>query len=272
MEATGGGEFAAIARLVARLPTPPPGETWIGDDAAVLAGGLLAAADVVVEGVHFELSTSSYADVGWRAVAVNVSDIAAMGGRPAYLLVTVAGPRETDLEALYDGIAAAAAASGCAVVGGDLAGASTLSVSVTVLGTTDGRPAVLRSGARAGDVVHVTGTVGHGLASGYRERPTPRLEEGLAAAAAGATAMIDVSDGFLADLLHILEASGVGCELGDVPLAPGVAPAEALGGGEDYELIICGPPEAPLPGSRVGVIVADTSARPAAAGWEHRFS
>src|SRR3954470_1920865 len=123
------GEFDVIERLRRMLPGPPLGETWIGDDAAVVAapsaGPLLLAADTVVEGVHFRWQADP-APVGWKALAVNVSDIAAMGGRPVHALVTVAGPVHTDFDALYRGLAAAAAEYGCSIVGGDLSNADLL--------------------------------------------------------------------------------------------------------------------------------------------------
>ncbi len=113
-------EFQAIEQIRRRLPAAPPGEVWVGDDAAVVAGvtgPALLAADLVVAGVHADLDLVGLEDVGWKAVVANVSDIAAMGGQPRYLLVSVAAPPGLDLDRLYDGIAAAAAAYGCAVVG-----------------------------------------------------------------------------------------------------------------------------------------------------------
>src|SRR5205807_432458 len=146
-------------------------------DAAVLrppAGGwLLLATDVVVEGVHFRPETD-LADVGWKALVVNVSDIAAMGGRPAHALVTVAGPSSVDLDRLYRGLVDAACEYACPMVGGDLANADQLVVSVAVTGTVDGAP-VLRSGARPGDAIFVTGPLGAAAASGYTVRPRARV-------------------------------------------------------------------------------------------------
>src|SRR2546423_8514292 len=132
------------------LRSPPAGETWIGDDAAVVVpplGGLLLAADLVVVGVHADLSLVGLDDFGWKALSVNVSDIAAMGGEPTHALVSLAGPAHTDLEALYRGIAEAVDYYGCAVVGGDLSSADQLVVSVAVIGDAGSRPPVLRSGA-----------------------------------------------------------------------------------------------------------------------------
>jgi thiamine-monophosphate kinase len=259
-------EFDAIRRFAAAYPK-------VGDDAAVLADGLLAAADAIVEGIDF-VPESPLPDVGWRAVAVNVSDIAAMGGRPESLLVSVIGPDETDLRALYRGIDEACGAFGCEVVGGDLSNGPVLAVSIAVLGRCpDGVSPVLRSGARAGDVVWATGPFGHAAAQWYRVRPMPRIELGVEAARRGATAMIDVSDGLAADLVHVCEASGVGVDIENVPVAAGATREQALGGGEDYELLFSlpdgvDPPEECL---RIGTIVDDVTARPQGAGWQHRF-
>jgi thiamine-monophosphate kinase len=274
----------------------------MGDDAAAVRappGFLLLASDILVEGTHFDLSFSTPADAGWKAVAANVSDIAAMGGRPLHLLVSVAGPPRFDVEALYEGIADAAREWRCAVVGGDLANGPVATVAVAITGTTDGLPPVCRSGARAGDHVLVTGPLGaaaaqlralrrgdaeHGWA---HRRPTARVVAGRAAAEAGATAMIDVSDGLAADLGHILDASLVGVRLDRVPVHADATLDDALGGGDDYELVIC----APDPGAVVDVVVAAGEPEPQvigrctedpgerllagapmpAGGWEHQW-
>jgi thiamine-monophosphate kinase len=253
------GEFAIIDRLRRRLPGPPAGETWIGDDSAVLGpdeGRTLLTTDATVAGVHADLALMGLDDLGWRAVATAVSDIAAMGGRAAQLLVAVAGPPPTDLEILFGGVAEAAAAHRCAVVGGDLSNATEVVVVVTVRGVVgDGPAPVLRHGARSGDHVFVTGPLGAAaaglrtlragnevaeLARAYR-RPRALLDEGQAARWAGATAMIDVSDGLGADLGHIARSSAVGVRLGDVPVAAGATVDEALGGGDDYQLVFTAP-------------------------------
>ncbi|HVF75190.1 MAG TPA: thiamine-phosphate kinase [Acidimicrobiales bacterium] len=269
MDATGGGEFAAIRRLAELFPA-------IGDDCAVV-DGLLLAADAVVDGVH----GSDPEALGWKAVVANVSDVAAMGGRPLYLLVTVSGPPSTGLDALYRGITAAARAYDCEVVGGDLTNAPTLVVSVSVVGRCDGAP-VLRSGAGVGDSVFVTGPLGGAAASGWTARPEARVAEGNAAREAGATAMIDVSDGLGADLGHVCDASAVGVDLFRIPVADGATEDQALGGGEDYELVFTAPDvervvdtfsEAGLAvPERIGVCVADVTVRPPRRGWEHRWS
>jgi thiamine-monophosphate kinase len=259
------GEFAAIERLRRRLPGPPTGEVWIGDDAAVLGpveGRLVLTTDLSVAGVHGDLALIGLDDLGWRALASAVSDVAAMGARPDGALVAVAGPPTTDLDLLYEGVAASSEAHGCPVVGGDLSSAHELVVAVAVTGHVKGDPGpVLRSGARAGDHLFVTGPLGGGAAglralqagaaagargrSGWvdpveeaHRRPRARLAEGEAARLAGAAAMVDVSDGLLADLGHLADASGVGFRLDQVPVCPGATIEDALGGGEDYELVL----------------------------------
>ena len=260
-------EFAAIRRFAARYPA-------VGDDAAVLEGGLLAATDAIVAGVDF-VDNAPLDDVGWRAVAVNVSDIAAMGGLPESLLVTVVGPDDVDLDLLYEGIDRACEAFGCTVVGGDLSNGSELVVNVAILGRCpEGVAPVLRSGATVGDVVWVTGNLGHAAAHWYRLRPEPRVDLGVQIARRGATAMIDVSDGFAADLLHLCEASGVGVDIEAVPVAPDATEEQALSGGDDYELLFTLPSGVDAPDGciRVGTIVGDVAARPEdVPGWEHRF-
>ncbi|MEO6120580.1 MAG: thiamine-phosphate kinase [Acidimicrobiales bacterium] len=262
MDATGGGEFAAIDRIRRLLPPAPAGETWSGDDAAVVlpsasGAALLLTTDAVVAGVHADLDLVGLDDFGWKAVAAAVSDVAAMGGAARWLLAAVCGPPDTDLDRLASGMVEAAAAHSCPLVGGDLSRADQLVVTVTVVGEVagPGPPAVRRAGARAGDWVLVTGPLG-ASAAGLRllraaaaagrgvagpcadahRRPRARLAEGRQVRLAGAGAMIDVSDGLSADLGHLASASGVGLRLDDVPVADGATFEEALGGGEDYEL------------------------------------
>lgn len=260
-----GGELAAIERIRLILSDrPPAGETWIGDDAAVISTAalghhLLLATDAVVGGVHADLGLVGLDDFGWKALAAAVSDIAAMGGRPSHALVSVIGPPDTDLGLLYHGLSEASRHWSCPIVGGDLVSAPTLVVSVAVTGVApDGARPILRSGARAGDLLFVTGALGASaaglaclrsgqldpqgqqLARAHR-RPLARVAEGLAAVAGGATAMIDVSDGLATDLGHLADASGTGFELDGIPVAAGASEADALGGGEDYELIFAAP-------------------------------
>jgi thiamine-monophosphate kinase len=306
------GEFAAIAAIRAALPEPAdPAEVWIGDDAAVLAlpagDHLLLAADTVVAGVHADLSLTGLDDLGWKALMAAVSDVAAMGGEAGVALVTVAGPPGTDLAALYEGLGSAAAASECPIVGGDLANAGNLVVTVAVTGSCAGAP-VCRSGARPGDVVWVSRPLGaaaaglrryRALAAGAAKeegdaallrahaRPTADLAAGRAARRAGAHAMIDVSDGLAADLGHLAAASGVGIGVDEVPVARGATRAEALTGGEDFAVAFCAPPEAPvldafsgLPAPiRIGacttgppgVMVQGQPVEPGTGGWQHRW-
>jgi thiamine-monophosphate kinase len=262
------GEFAIIERLRGLL-ADPAGSDLLGDDAAVVPPGLgsvLLTADAVVAGVHADLGVVTVGDMGWKAVAANVSDIAAMGGRPRYALVTVVGPLgEVDTDLLFSGVLAAADAYDCTVAGGDLSSAPALMVAVAMVGEADvsGRPPVRRSGAAPGDTLFVTAPLGASaaglallragrggeapdLASAHR-RPRARVAEGLVAREAGATAMIDVSDGLAADVRHLADESGVGVVLDHVPVAIGVSrvsdepEALALGGGEDYELLFAAP-------------------------------
>jgi thiamine-monophosphate kinase len=306
------GEFAAIAAIRASLPEPgDPAEVWIGDDAAVLAlpagDHLLFAADTVVAGVHADLSLTGLDDLGWKALMAAVSDVAAMGGEAGVAVVTVAGPPGTDLSLLYRGLGSAAAASGCPIVGGDLTNAGDLVVTVAVTGSCAGAP-VCRSGARAGDAVWVSRPVGASAAGlrRYRElaagaekaendavllrahaRPAADLAAGRAARQAGARAMIDVSDGLIADLGHIAAASGVALFVDRVPVAPGATREEALRGGEDFALAFCAPDEAavwqafaglPAPiriggcaDGAPGIIVEGQPVDIATGGWEHQW-
>jgi thiamine-monophosphate kinase len=236
----------------------------LGDDAAVLglpAGRPLAVSvDSVVEGVHVDLALSSPADVGWKALMGALSDLAAMGAAPLAALVALcvpggAGDGELALGVMA-GVAEASVAAACPVVGGDVSGSEQLVVSVTVLGTTDqaGPGPVSRAGALPGDALLLTGPCG-GSAAGLRalrageaadgassvrayRRPVARLDEGGIARRCGAHAMIDVSDGLALDLHRMADASGVGFRLDEVPAAPGATLRDALGGGEDYELLI----------------------------------
>jgi len=275
----------------------------IGDDAAVVRIGpwCLLAADTVVAGVHADLTLSGLDDLGWKAVAVNVSDIAAMGGTPAHLLVTVAGPPGTDLDLLYRGIGDAAQRWGCPVVGRDLVNAPVLVVTVAITGSLPGPP-ILRSGARAGDGIWVTGPLGlaaaglralkergkgaTGAAADAHRRPRPSVPAGLAARAAGASAMIDISDGLAADLGHLADASGVGLDLDAVPTAAGANQDDALTGGEDYVLAFTAADDGAVLTAfaalsrpiRIGTCLPDSGARlvlgrpfPSRRGWVHEW-
>jgi thiamine-monophosphate kinase len=290
------------------------------DDAAVLevpgGGRLVVSVDSVVEGVHVDLSLCEPSDVGWKALMGALSDLAAMGAAPLGALIALCVPGGSGDGSLalgvMEGVAEASAATGCPVVGGDVSGAGELVVAVTVLGTVgsgSGSGPVSRAGARAGDVVLVTGPCG-GSAAGLRtlreqrqvrvvgdgaaaeagaayRRPVARLREGELARLGGAHAMIDVSDGLALDLHRLADASGVGFALDDVPVAAGATLDEALGGGEDYELVLTVDP-ADLEGLTasfgaaglrapvcVGKVTADAGARTLGGrpldrmGWQH---
>ena len=271
------GERGLIARLRRRLPPPGPEVLLgIGDDAAAVTWGaetLLLTTDTLLEGVHFRRSTATLRDIGAKAIAVNVSDIAAMGGEPRYALLALALPPSlavTELDELYAGVHDMARQHGVTLVGGDTCAApGGVVLSVTLVGRVDGAP-LRRSGARPGDAILVSGTLGAAAAGlAVLERgpgalppavveavvrphrvPTPRVAESQLIRASGwATAMIDLSDGLVTDLGHVAAESSVGARI-DVDALPvseatravaralGVDPlAWALSGGEDYELL-----------------------------------
>jgi thiamine-monophosphate kinase len=272
------GEFGLIDRIRARRATH--GEDvvlGIGDDCAVLRRGAVLevlTTDCLVEGSHYEHTWLSMVDIGWKALAVNVSDIAAIGGIPKHALVTLLLPDDfttKQIDEIYDGIEACGKETGVVVVGGDIARTEgPFVISVTLAGVCERDELVLRSGARSGDTVVVTGTLGDasvGLrhlkerAEGQEReaikaalerfrRPIPRLKESrVIVKELQPTAMIDISDGLLSDLWHILEASNVGAllESSDIPVGEGVvdffggnkeeALSQAMAGGEDYELL-----------------------------------
>src|SRR2546421_3439201 len=263
------GEFGLIRRVVARLAGAKAALLGPGDDAAVVAapdGRVVATTDVLVEGRHFRRDWSAAADVGHRAAAANLADVAAMGAVPTALLVGLCAPADLKVawaEELADGLADEAALAGAGIVGGDMSSGPVLVISVTALGDLGGREPVRRDGARPGDVVALAGRVGY-AAAGYtvlsRGFRTPRLlveahrrpevpyAAGPQAAGLGATSMIDVSDGLLADLGHLATASGVGidvhraafpvpAQMRDAAGALGVDPhAWILTGGDDHAL------------------------------------
>jgi thiamine-monophosphate kinase len=269
-----------IAAILGRGPIPR-GERHIGDDAAVLApfvGQALISTDMAVLGVHLDATLFPLEDLGFKAVASAVSDLAAMGGRPRGAVVAVSAPPGTDLEELHRGIADAAVITSCPIVGGDLTRGNDVSVAVTVFGECPGGDAVLRSGARPGEKILVSGPLGRSSAGLRRRRagaalqdelvvahrrPWPRLAEGIAARGAGASAMMDLSDGLGLDLHRLADASNVGFVLDGVPVAEGATEQEAISGGEDYELLIVTPNV-----ERLRMIFADRGLRqPIQIGW-----
>ena len=265
--------MSAIARAVGG---PSGGVVLgIGDDAAVLDDGTVLSTDILVDGVHFDLGRRSPRDVGHRAAAANLSDLAAMGARPVALLAAFGLPAGFDDAAE---IAAGMREHGVPVAGGDLSRAPVLIVSVTAVGRAE-RP-VRRSGGRPGDVLAVTGSLGGQAAAGYSDRVMPRTEEGCALAVV-ATAMIDLSDGIATDAGRLARASGTGAvvELDRLPRAPGATVEQAATGGEDYELLAALPPgvEPPVPVTVVGrlteekdVLLVDAAGVPQPLdGWDH---
>ncbi|MGA2123676.1 MAG: thiamine-phosphate kinase [Acidimicrobiales bacterium] len=244
-----------IAKIVAPV-TPIAGEYYVGDDAAVLqpfAGQAIVSTDVAVLGVHLDSELFELRDLGYKAVASALSDLAAMGARPRGVVIAVTAPPGTDLDELHIGAVEAAEANNTAIVGGDLSSGRDAAVAVTVLGECPGGGAVLRSGAVPGDELLVSGPLGRAAAGLRRRRegaslsdelvqahrrPVPRLHEGMAARGAGVHAMMDLSDGIGLDLHRLADASKVGFELVDLPVAEGATREEAISGGEDYELLI----------------------------------
>ncbi len=279
------GEFGLIAHIASNIVTMRDGVVvGIGDDVAVLrAGGenyLLATCDIQIEGIHFLRDKITPYQLGRKAVAINLSDIASMGGAPTYLLISLAMSPDTPVEfidELYEGMRAESGAAGVDIVGGNMAHSpERLMVDIFLLGEVEPEYLLLRSGARVGDKVLVTGNVGDsaaGLAllldptaqlSAAQAKPLldahltpiPRLKEGRAIARTGiATAMIDISDGTISDIGHICERSEVGARLWAeaLPISKAArAAAEATGkdaldfalrGGEDYQLLFTAPPE-----------------------------
>jgi len=330
------GEFGLIAALSGWLrsisPADPRPLVGIGDDAAVLAapdGRVVASTDFLLEGRHFRREWSSAADVGHKAAARSLIDIAAMGAVPTGLLVALAAPPDlpvTWARDLTEGLAAECARAGATVVGGDTASAGSILLATTVLGDLAGRAPVLRSGAAPGDLVAVTGPLGHAAAGlalleavhtvsptdppawaaslvAAHRRPQPSYDAGPEAADLGATAMIDISDGLLADLGHVASASGVLIDLSSDRLSPGAglqaaahalhpflgrtergsgprhaqALAWVLTGGEDHALAATFPPGTVLPPrwDLIGTVregdgvTVDGQPWAGSAGWDH---
>jgi thiamine-monophosphate kinase len=273
------GEFGLIEHVRRRFGgAVRPGEIGIGDDGAVLRspqGNVVLSTDLLVEGTHFDLRYFLPEELGWRALMANLSDLAAMGASPVCYLVALAAPPETPvrlLDGIFQGMSKAGRSSGIRLMGGDTCKGGNLVLSITVMGKVSAGKAVRREGARPGDLLFVTGEPGWSrlglrLLSGGRPRnpkgwrreamrrhlrPAARCREGCLAAKCGAvSAMIDLSDGLLPDLSHLLERGGMGAVLDEKAFrlsarfrkaaqALGEDPVAAfLAGGEDYELLMC---------------------------------
>ncbi|WP_341924371.1 thiamine-phosphate kinase [Nocardioides psychrotolerans] len=304
------GEFGLISDLVALFPQGEHVLIGPGDDAAVLRirnGHVVVSTDLMVEGRHFRREWSSAEDVGHRAAAQNLSDINAMGGRAHSLTVGLAAPPDLPVQWALDfaaGFAAECALVGASVVGGDVTRADQVVIAVTVIGACTTAP-VVRSGAEPGDVLAITGRQGWAagglavLGRGFRSprvlveayrRPEPPYDAGAVAADAGATSMIDVSDGLLGDAAHLAEGSGVSIDvrtsafeipepLQAVAAATGSDPISfILGGGDDHALLATFPDPDSVPDgwTVIGevlegdpVVTVDGGAYDGATGWTH---
>jgi thiamine-monophosphate kinase len=237
--------------------------TGVENDTAEI-GGLVVTQDALVEGVHFRFDLLDWRELGYRAAAVNISDLAAAGAEPIALVVTLAAPDLEHAIDLYEGFAEA----GVPVRGGDTTRAPQVVLSVTAFGRSDRVPG--RGGAQPGDAVVVTGALGAtavGFRGGRLPRPPRRVDEGRRLARV-ATAMLDISDGLGADAAHIAARSGVRLvlDLDAVPLAPG-ADVDDLSFGEDYELLATTPD--PLGFTVIGRVEAGSGVSPELGGWEH---
>ncbi|MDD5127280.1 MAG: thiamine-phosphate kinase [Dehalococcoidales bacterium] len=271
------GEIKLIDHL-AKIASAPGDNNLIigiGDDTAAWRGGdaiQLATVDSLIQNVHFTMENLNWADLGWKALAVNLSDIAAMGGVPRYVLAALALPRDTEVEqaaALYRGMLEMAQQHDVRIIGGDTDCAPLLMISVTVFGMAAGKDILTRSTARPGEMIAVTGDLG-GAAGGFKmltenrrlppedntilrdrfQRPRPRITEGQLLVKNGVKTAIDISDGLASDLGRICRASGISAriEVARVPVNPAVqrnfpkkAGEMALSGGEDYELLFTAP-------------------------------
>ncbi len=274
------GEVAVLARIFPRLPAAAAQLVGPGDDAAVVAapdGRFVVTTDMMIDGPDFRRAWSTPHDLGWKAAASNLADIAAMGAVPTALIVALAAPSDSPvslLEGISDGLrdACVALAPGCGVVGGDLSVSPTLTIAITAFGDLEGRVPVLRSGARPGDIVAVSGVLGASaaalavlfaeavdadgepdvaLAEALRLRtaaqlaPRPPIASGVVAAIAGATAMLDLSDGLAIDAGRMANASGIRIDFDSALLGPDSD--QALAGGEDHSLLAAFPPDSHLP-------------------------
>lgn len=246
------GEFGLIQRLAKRLKVGPGVVRGIGDDCAVVEGPPmwyhLLTCDMLVDGVHFRFDRAKPESIGWKALACSVSDVAAMGGLPQFAVVSLGVPKSfavERLEKIYHGLQRMADTCGVSVVGGDTVRAPRLTLDVMVIGRVERTRLVLRSSAREGDHLMVTGALGGAVTSGRHLTFTPRWQE---ARALGERfpmhAMMDLSDGLAGDLRHLTTASRVGAvvEESAIPRARGATVTAALTEGEDFELLFTVPP------------------------------
>jgi thiamine-monophosphate kinase len=311
------GEFGLISQIRAVLPPDPAGVLGAGDDGAVLPapdGRVVASTDLLIDGRHFRRDWSAATDVGVKAAAQNLADIAAMGAEPTALLFGLAIPGDLAADWVLDvarAMVTECQRAGAFIAGGDITSSEVIMLAITALGNLNGRDPVTRSGARPGDVVAISGPVGRSAAGlalllagttadpslppelqalvAAHRRPRPDYRAGPVAAVAGATSMIDVSDGLVADLGHIAEASGVRLDIA-AGLLPGtsalMAAAAGLGtdwqewalqGGEDHALAATFPARSKVPdgwtvigdaGHGTGVLV-DSRQWQGAGGWDH---
>lgn len=274
-----------IRRLALRGRSDPRVVQSIGDDCAVLRPhldeDLVFTSDLVLEGRHFTQQTHTPADIGHKALARSLSDLAAMGSEPVFCLVSLAVPAELGsrwINQFYKGLLALAARYRITLAGGDLARFDKILADVTCCGRVPRGKAMLRSGALPGHLIYVTGLLGassHGLAtkrgSAWKKhlRPEPRIAAGLALGRLSVSAAMDVSDGLSLDLHRLCVASQVSAELvANLPISPGATLEEALHGGEDYELLFTAPARvkiptqlADLPVTRIGTITAGHPSR-----------
>jgi len=276
-------EAAWIERIRRRAVLPPESGVFlgIGDDCAIFrargaAEDLLFTTDMLIEDVHFRRATHSPGDVGWKALARGLSDIAAMGGQPRFCLLSLALPRWADarwMDAFYREFLRLAARAGAPLAGGDLARAEKAMCDIVVCGAAPRNTALRRDSARAGDAIYVSGALGGsalGLAAGrgraWRRhlRPQPRLALGqYLRGPLRATSAMDLSDGLSLDLRRLALASKLSAEICPPPVYPGATLAQALDGGEDYELLFTLPPRKRVPAhfeglplTRIGVMRA----------------
>lgn len=261
-----------IRSQTASQASPPSLIKGIGDDCAVLRPrpkhDLVFTTDFALEGRHFTLDTHKPADIGHKALARSLSDLAAMGSKPLFCLVSLAVPRSLGhqwVKDFYSGLLGLASAHHIALAGGDLASFEKVIADVQCCGEIPAGRSMLRSSARPGDIIYVTGELGASAAglrtkrgANFRRhlRPEPRITEGRELRRLGVRCCMDLSDGLLLDLHRLCQESNVSADLdGLLPISKGATEEEALSGGEDYELLFTAPPKLRVPGTAIGKVV-----------------